>query len=101
CLAANDPADYAPRAKLIHPTNVTYIGEADMEWMREQGSPTRRHIVASAAAGAGALLAGELAWALTARSPGRVGLHPHYFPPAFLFAPRAAAVGQNRPTPPG
>ena len=67
-----------------------------MEWMREQGLPTRRHIVASAAAGAGALLAGKLAWAQAATSPGRIDLHQHYFPPAFLDAQRAAAVGQNR-----
>src|SRR5215475_8476035 len=67
-----------------------------MEWMREQGSPTRRHIVASAAAGAGALLAGKLAWAQAVPSPGRIDLHQHYFPPAFLDAQRAVAVGQNR-----
>src|ERR1700747_2939049 len=68
-----------------------------MERMREQGPPTRRHIVASAAAGAGALLAGKLGWAQAARSSGRVDLHHHYFPPAFLNAQRDAAVRQNRP----
>src|ERR1041385_7978316 len=80
------------------PTNATCIGEADMEWMREQGSPTRRTIVASAAAGVGALLAGKLAWAQAARSPGRIDLHQHYFPPVFLDAQRDAAVRQNRST---
>src|SRR4051794_14298427 len=69
-----------------------------MERMREQASPTRRHIVASAAAGAGALLAGKLALAQAAPSPGRIHLHHHYFPPAFLNAQRDAAVRQNRPT---
>src|SRR5215475_7575223 len=69
-----------------------------MEWMREQGSPTRRHIVASAAEGAGALLAGKLAWAQAARSPGRTDLHQHYFPPAFLDAQRDAEVRQIRST---
>jgi 6-methylsalicylate decarboxylase len=69
-----------------------------MEWMREQGSPTRRTIVASAAAGVGALLAGKLAWAQAARSPGRIDLHQHYFPPFFLDAQRDAAVRQNRST---
>ena len=68
-----------------------------MERMREQGPPTRRHIVASAAAGAGALLTGKLAWAQAARSPGRIDLHHHYFPPAFLDVQRDAAVRQNRP----
>src|SRR4029077_17191002 len=68
-----------------------------MERMREQGPPTRRHIVASAAAGAGALLTGKLAWAQAARSPGRIDLHHHYFPPAFLEAQRDAAARQNRP----
>ncbi len=68
-----------------------------MERMREQGSPTRRDIVASAAAGAGALLAGKLAWAQAARSPGRIDLHHHYFPPAFLDAQRRAALRQSRP----
>jgi hypothetical protein len=68
-----------------------------MERMREHRSPTRRDVVASAAAGAGALLAGTLAWAQAARSPGRIDLHQHYFPPAFLDAQRAAAVRQNRP----
>src|ERR1700740_1246404 len=68
-----------------------------MERMREQGLPTRRHIVASAAAGAGALVAAKLAWAQAARSPGRIDLHHHYFPPAFLDAQRNAAVRQNRP----
>ena len=68
-----------------------------MGQMREQGPPTRRAIVASAAAGAGALLAGKLAWAQAARSPGRIDLHHHYFPPAFLDAQRDAAVRQNRP----
>ena len=64
-----------------------------MERMREQGLPTRREIVTLAAAGAGALLAGKLAWAQPARSPGRIDLHHHYFPPVF----RDAAVRQNRP----
>src|SRR5947199_10393223 len=68
-----------------------------MEPMREQGAPTRRHLVASAAAGAGAVLAGKLAWAQAARSPGRIDLHHHYFPPAFLDAQRDIAVRQNRP----
>jgi hypothetical protein len=68
-----------------------------MERMREQGPSTRRHIVASAAAGAGALLARKLAWAQAARSPGQIDLHHHYFPPAFLDAQRDAAVRQNRP----
>jgi predicted TIM-barrel fold metal-dependent hydrolase len=68
-----------------------------MERMREQGPPTRRHIVASAAAGAGALLTVKLAWAQAARSPGRIDLHHHYFPPAFLDAQRDAAMRQNRP----
>src|SRR5215471_17070705 len=68
-----------------------------MERMREQGSPTRRDIVASAAAGASALLAGKLAWAQAARSPGRIDLHHHYFPPAFLDAQRRAAFRQSRP----
>jgi 6-methylsalicylate decarboxylase len=68
-----------------------------MERMRVQGPPTRRHIVASVAAGAGALLAGKLAWAQQARPPGRIDLHHHYFPPAFLDAQRDAAVRQNRP----
>jgi 6-methylsalicylate decarboxylase len=68
-----------------------------MERMREQGLPTRRDIVASAAAGAGALLAAKLAGAQTARLPGRIDLHHHYFPPAFLNAQRDAAVRQNRP----
>ena len=68
-----------------------------MERMREQGLPTRRDIVASAAAGTGALLAGKLAWAQAARSPGRIDLHHHYFPPAFIDAQRDAAVRQNRP----
>jgi hypothetical protein len=68
-----------------------------MERMREQGSPTRRDIVASAAAGAGALLAGKLAWAEAARSPGRVDLHHQYSPPAFLDAQRRAASRQSRP----
>ncbi len=68
-----------------------------MERMREQGPPTRRDIVAAAAAGAGALLTGKLAWAQAARSPGRIDLHHHYFPPAFLDAQRDAAVRQNRP----
>src|SRR5258708_33554337 len=71
--------------------------EAGMERMREQGPPTRRDIVASAAAGAGALLAGKSAWAQAARSPGRIDLHHHYFPPAFLDAQRDAAVRLNRP----
>ena len=69
-----------------------------MERMREQGQPTRRDIIASAAAGSGALLAGKLAWAQPARSPGRIDLHHHYFPPAFLDAQRDAAVRQNRPS---
>src|SRR5262244_778362 len=64
-----------------------------MERMREQGPPTRRDIVASAAAGAGALLAGKLAWAQAARPDGRIDLHHHYFPPAFLDAQRET----NRP----
>jgi 6-methylsalicylate decarboxylase len=71
--------------------------EADMERMQQQGLPTRREIVTLAAAGAGALLAGKLAWAQSARSPGRIDLHHHYFPPAFLDAQRGAAVRQNRP----
>jgi len=50
-----------------------------------------------AAAGAGTLLAGKLAWAQPARSSGRIDLHHHYFPPAFLEAQRDAAVRQNRP----
>src|SRR5499427_5920084 len=68
-----------------------------MERMREQGQPTRRDIIASAAAGSGALLAGKLAWAQAPRPPGRIDLHQHYFPPAFLHAQRNAAVRQNRP----
>ena len=68
-----------------------------MERMREQGLPTRRDIVTLAAAGAGTLLAGKLAWAQPARLPGRIDLHHHYFPPAFLDAQRNAAVRQNRP----
>ena len=72
-----------------------------MERMREQGLPTRRDIIASAAAGAGVLLAGKLAGAQAARSPGRIDLHHHYFPPAFLDAQRDAAVRQNRPAAPG
>jgi predicted TIM-barrel fold metal-dependent hydrolase len=68
-----------------------------MERMRDQGLPTRRDIVTLAAAGAGTLLAGKLAWAQPARSPGRIDLHHHYFPPAFLDAQRDAAVRQNRP----
>jgi 6-methylsalicylate decarboxylase len=68
-----------------------------MERMRVQGRPTRRDIVASAAAGAGALLAGKLAWAQTARSSGQIDLHHHYFPPAFLDAQRHAALRQSRP----
>src|SRR5258707_15156436 len=75
--------------------------EAGMERMREQGPPTRRDIVLSAAAGAGALLAGKTAGAQAARSPGRIDLHHHYFPPAFLHAQRDAAVGLNRPAGPG
>jgi predicted TIM-barrel fold metal-dependent hydrolase len=67
-----------------------------MDRTREQG-PTRRDIVAAAAAGAGALVAGKLAWAQPARPPGRIDLHHHYFPPAFLDAQRDAAVRQNRP----
>jgi predicted TIM-barrel fold metal-dependent hydrolase len=65
--------------------------------MQQQGLPTRREIVTLAAAGTGALLAGKLAWAQPARSPGRIDLHHHYFPPAFLEAQRNAAVRQNRP----
>jgi predicted TIM-barrel fold metal-dependent hydrolase len=68
-----------------------------MERTRGQGSPTRRDIVASAAAGASALLAGKLAWAQAARSPGRIDLHHHCFPPAFLDAQRHAALWQSRP----
>jgi 6-methylsalicylate decarboxylase len=68
-----------------------------MELMQERELPTRRDIVASAAAGAGALLAGKLARAQAARLPGRIDLHHHYFPPAFLDAQRSAAVRQNRP----
>jgi hypothetical protein len=68
-----------------------------MEQMREQGPPTRRDIVASAAAGAGALLAGKLAWAQAAPMPGRIDLHHHYFPPAFLDAQHHAALRQGRP----
>ena len=68
-----------------------------MERMRAQEPPTRRDIVLSAAAGAGALLTGNLAWAEATPSPGRIDLHHHYFPPAFLDAQRDAAVRQNRP----
>src|SRR5262249_54387901 len=68
-----------------------------MERMREQGLPTRRDIVASAEAGAGAILAGKLAWAQAPQSPGRIDLHHHYFPPAFLDAQRDAMLRQNRP----
>src|SRR3984893_18306102 len=71
--------------------------EAGMERMRAQEPPTRRDIVLSAAAGAGALLTGNLAWAQAAPSPGRIDLHHHYFPPAFLDAQRDAAVRLNRP----
>src|SRR5947209_18006350 len=73
------------------------IRDAGMERMREQGRPTRRDIVASAAAGAGALLAGKSTWAQAARPSGRIDLHHHYFPPAFLDVQRDAAVRQNRP----
>jgi predicted TIM-barrel fold metal-dependent hydrolase len=68
-----------------------------MERIRELGPLTRRDVVASAAAGVGALVAGRLAWAQAARPPGRIDLHHHYFPPAFLDAQRDAAVRQNRP----
>jgi len=68
-----------------------------MERVREQEPPTRRDIVALTAAGACALVAEKLAWAQPARSPGRIDLHHHYFPPAFLEAQRDAAVRQNRP----
>ena len=68
-----------------------------MERTQQQRPPTRREIVTLAAAGAGALLAGKLAWAQPARSPGRIDLHHHYFPPAFLDAQRQGAVRQNRP----
>ena len=68
-----------------------------MEQMREQEPPTRRDIVALAAAGAYAFVAGKLAWAQPARSAGRIDLHHHYFPPAFLEAQRDAAARQNRP----
>jgi 6-methylsalicylate decarboxylase len=68
-----------------------------MERMRVQGPPTRRDIVGSATAAAAALVAGNLAWAQPARSPGRIDLHHHYFPPVFLEALRDAAVRQNRP----
>src|ERR1700736_6368975 len=71
--------------------------ETGMERMREQEPPTRRDIVLSAAAGAGALLTGKLEWAQAAPSPGRIDLHHHYFPPAFLDAQRDAAGRQNRP----
>src|SRR5579859_4029232 len=68
-----------------------------MERMRQPGPPTRRDIVASAAAGAGALVAGKLTWAQAAPSPGRIDLHHHYFPPAFLDAQRRAVSRQGRP----
>ena len=68
-----------------------------MERLREQEPPTRRDIVALTAAGACALVAEKLGWAQPARSPGRIDLHHHYFPPAFLQAQRDAAVRQNRP----
>jgi 6-methylsalicylate decarboxylase len=68
-----------------------------MERMRLQGPSTRRDVIASAAAGAAALVAGNLASAQPARSPGRIDLHHHYFPPVFLEAQRDAAVRQNRP----
>src|SRR5262249_28395874 len=86
---------YALRANVTHERNMKR--EAGMERMREQGSPTRRDIVASAATAAGALLAGKLAWAQVARSPRRIDLHHHYFPPAFLDAHRRAALRQRRP----
>jgi len=63
---------------------------SDMERMQQQRLPTRREIVTSVAAGAGALLAGKLAWAQPARPRGRIDLHHHYFPPAFLDAQRGA-----------
>jgi 6-methylsalicylate decarboxylase len=68
-----------------------------MERMRVQEPPTRRDIIASASAGAAALVAGNLAWAQPARLPRRIDLHHHYFPPVFLEAQRDAAVRQNRP----
>jgi predicted TIM-barrel fold metal-dependent hydrolase len=68
-----------------------------MERMRKQEPPTRRDIVAAAVAGAGALLAEKLAWAQVARSRGRIDLHHHFFPPAFLDAQRQGAVRQSRP----
>jgi predicted TIM-barrel fold metal-dependent hydrolase len=68
-----------------------------MQRMREQGPPTRRDIVAAAVAGAGALLAEKLARAQAAQSLGRIDLHRHYFPAAFLDAQRHAALRQSRP----
>jgi len=65
--------------------------------MREQGPPTRRGIVAAAVAGAGALLAEKLARAQAAQSLGRIDLHRHYFPAAFLDAQRQSALRQSRP----
>ncbi len=65
--------------------------------MREQGPPTRRDIVAAAVAGAGALLAEKLARAQAAQSLGRIDLHRHYFPAAFLDAQRQSALRQSRP----
>src|SRR5436853_375478 len=70
---------------------------AAASWIRRVGQipPTRGDIVAATAAGAGALLTRKLAWAEAPRSPGRIDLHHHYFPPAFLDAQRHAAVRQN------
>ena len=65
--------------------------------MREQEPPTRRDIVAAAVAGAGALLAEKLARAQAAQSLGRIDLHRHYFPAAFLDAQRQSALRQSRP----
>src|ERR1700678_552534 len=89
------------RITLLALTNLPYERnmnrETGMEGAREQGPPTGRHIVVSAAAGASTLMAGKLARAQAARPPGRIDLHHHYFPPAFLDAQRDAAVRLNRP----
>jgi 6-methylsalicylate decarboxylase len=68
--------------------------EANMERRQE---PTRRDVLALAAAGAGSLAFPNLATAQATRPPGRIDLHHHYFPPAFLDAQRNALVRQNRP----
>src|SRR5262249_6455068 len=47
---------------------------------------------------AGALLTGKLAFPQAARPPGRIALHHHYLPPAFLDRQRDAAVRQNGST---